>query len=280
MLGRRFELFTLLGFRVSLDLSWFLLAVLIVWSLATGFFPATVEGIDPAIAWWLGVGGAIGLFASIVFHELAHAMVARRFAMPIAGITLFIFGGVAELKDEPPSARAEFLVAIAGPIASYVLAAGCYAAMLAVLLAGFGVALAALFSYLALINFVLATFNLVPAFPLDGGRVLRAGVWWWTGDLRRATRFGSVTGRILGSALLALGVISIVTGTSLIGGMWQALIGLFIIGAAQASERQLELKLGLGDVRVARIMHPDPVSVPAETSLAELVDGYFYRYPA
>lgn len=274
MFAKRFHLFTLMGFRVGLDPSWFLLAVLIVWSLATGYFPATVDGLEAATAWWLGLFGALGLFASIVFHEFAHAMVARRFDMPVTGITLFVFGGVAELKDEPPSPKAEFWVAIAGPLSSYLLAGLCHLAAGA-LPGGAGAPVPALFTYLALINFVLATFNLLPAFPLDGGRVLRAGVWWWTGSLDRATRLGAATGRVLGAVLLALGVLSIVSGAFL-AGLWQALIGLFIIGAAGASQARLDMTLGLKDVTVDMVMAHPAISVPADTPVAELVERYFH----
>jgi len=276
MLRTRFHLFTLFGFRVGLDPTWFLLAILIVWSLGQAYFPTVLPGADAAVIWTLAVLSALGLFASIVFHEFAHAIVARRFDMPIAGITLFIFGGVAEMKREPPSAKAEFWVAIAGPIASYILAAAGWLAALALGGAGLQPAVA-LFSYLAVINLVLATFNLLPAFPLDGGRVLRAGVWWWTGDLGRATRSAALMGRILGGALIALGVLSIVSG-SFVGGMWQALIGLFIIGAAGATEMHTEMRLGLQDVAVGRVMTRDPVAVPADVTVQDLVDDYFYTH--
>lgn len=277
MFTRKLELFTILGFRVSLDLTWFLLAVLIVWSLASGYFPAMIEGLDANAALWLGLGGALGLFLSIIFHEFAHAVVARRFDIPISGITLFIFGGVAEMEREPPSAVSEFLMAIAGPVASYILAGGFF--VIAALLpeATAEAPLGAMFAYLATINLILATFNLLPAFPLDGGRVFRAGVWWFTGDLARATRMAAGTGRFLGLLLLALGVFSVVSG-NFVAGMWQALIGLFIMGAAQSSETHMVMKTQLEDVTVRRLMVADPVAVPADTPVEALIEGYFYRF--
>ncbi|WP_397544000.1 site-2 protease family protein [Roseovarius salis] len=273
MFTKKFELFSLLGFRVSLDLTWFILAVLIVWSLAQGYFPAVIDGLDPQTALVLGVAGALGLFFSIVFHEFSHAIVARRYDIPIKGITLFIFGGVAEMEQEPPSAKSEFLMAIAGPIASYVLAAVFYL----VALAAPGIALAELFSYLGLINLVLATFNLVPAFPLDGGRVLRAGIWWWTNDLPRATRIGAGTGRVLGSLLVALGFLNAVSG-NVVAGMWQALIGLFIIGAARSTEMRMTMTSLLDDVPVSRLMVRHPVTVPDDTPVDYMIENYFYRF--
>ena len=271
MLSNRIDLFTILGFRVSVDLSWTVLAVLVTWSLATGYFPEVVEGIRPKAAWWLGVIGALGLFASIILHELAHSVVARRFDIPIRGITLFIFGGVAEMEREPPSAKSEFYMAIVGPIMSHVLAALFY------LFAGAvpGELGKALFVYLAVINFILATFNLVPAFPLDGGRVFRAAMWWKAGDFARATRIGAALGRTFGMVLIALGVFSLISGNA-IGGMWQALLGFFIITASRSSEMQMVMKTGLEGVRVGQIMLRDVVSIPSDTPLDEAVEAYFY----
>lgn len=277
MFTRKLKLFTILGFRVSLDFSWFLLAILIVWSLADVYFPGVIMNLRPETAWLLGIGGALGLFFSIIFHEFSHALVARRFNIPIAGITLFIFGGVAEMEEEPPSAKSEFLMAIAGPIASYVLAVLFYVVTIALPEATAAAPLAAVFFYLALINMVLATFNLLPAFPLDGGRVYRAAVWWWTGDLQKATGMAAMTGRILGSVLVALGVLSFISG-SFVAGMWQALIGLFIIGAARSSEVQMVLQTQLQDIPVSQIMVAGPVAVPADTPVNDMIEQYFYQY--
>jgi len=277
MFTHKIHLFSILGFRVGLDLTWFILAALIVWSLASGYFPSVIAGLSPGTALALGVAGALGLFISIVLHEFSHAIVARRYDIPIKGITLFIFGGVAEMEDEPPSARSELLMAIAGPIMSL---------FLAVLFQGIATALPgaageapakALFVYLALINAVLAVFNLIPAFPLDGGRVLRAAIWWWTGDLDRATRIGAGTGRVLGSVLVALGFLNALTG-NVVAGMWQALIGLFIIGAARSTETRMTMTSLLEDLPVRRLMVPHPMTVPDDTPVDYLIENYFYRF--
>lgn len=175
MFLHRIKLLTLAGFTVWIDASWLILAALLTWTLALGEFPHIAPNLSTATYWWMGLAGAVGLFISIVLHELTHALIARRYDMPIAGITLFIFGGVAELHKEPTSAKAEFLVAIGGPIASMVL--GTF--LLVVASAGPDVLSPAAFgvvSYLGDLNWILALFNLVPAFPLDGGRVLRAGL--------------------------------------------------------------------------------------------------------
>ncbi|MCK5276199.1 MAG: site-2 protease family protein, partial [Alphaproteobacteria bacterium] len=217
MFGRGIPLFRILGFQVKLDASWLILAVLVTWSLAAGYFPARYEGLSGPTYLWMGVAGALGLFASIVFHELSHSLVARRYGMQIRGITLFIFGGVAEMEDEPPTAKAEFLMAIAGPIASAVLSVSFN------ILGDFGVRMGmaapvpAVLGYLSFINMLLAAFNLVPAFPLDGGRMLRAVLWGWKGDLRWATRIAANAGASFGFALIAFGLFNIITG-NLIGG--------------------------------------------------------------
>ncbi|MCZ7676494.1 MAG: site-2 protease family protein [Roseovarius sp.] len=277
MFTNKIDLFTIMGFRVSLDLTWFVLAILIVWSLAGGYFPSVIEGIDTGTAVVLGIAGALGLFVSIILHEFSHAIVARRYDIPIKGITLFIFGGVAEMEDEPPSAKSEFLMAIAGPIMSLFLALVFQSVALALPGAVGEAPLVALFAYLALINAVLAIFNMIPAFPLDGGRVLRAAIWWWTGSLDRATRISAGTGRLLGSVLVALGFLNALTG-NIFAGMWQALIGLFIIGAARSAETQMTMTNLLEDIPVRRLMVTHPITVPDDTPLDYLIENYFYRF--
>jgi len=277
MFGRKFELFSILGFRVSLDPSWFLLAVLVTWSLATGYFPSVIEGLSQQAAWVLGVAGALGLFISIVLHEFSHAYIARQFNLPISGITLFLFGGVAEMEDTPPSARSEFFMAIAGPIASLFLAGLFYSLFGLLPAASPEQPVAALFSYLALINTALAIFNMIPAFPLDGGRVFRAIVWWWTGDVVKATRYAAFMGRLLGASLVAFGVLNMVSG-NFVPGLWLGLIGLFVINAAGSSQLQMALKTSLTGVNVRRVMVADPVTIPAGTMLDDLVTDYFHQY--
>jgi Zn-dependent protease len=276
MFTNRIPLFSLLGIKVGLDFSWFILAILLVWSLASGYFPLVLPGHETATYVWMGIVGAVGLFASIIFHEFAHALVARRYDLPIRHITLFIFGGVAEMEDEPRTSAAEFWMAIAGPIASFLLAG-----LFLVMAAGFDPQdpgpLAAVIGYLAFINLIVAVFNLLPAFPLDGGRMLRAAVWWFTADFQRATRIAAATGSILAFLLIALGVLNIVAG-NFIGGVWLMLIGFFVYSAAGASRAHAELRRSLHGVTVRRIMRSDVVAVPADTPVQKLVDDYFYRH--
>jgi Zn-dependent protease len=277
MFGRSLPLFKLAGFQVGVDWSWLLLAVLISWTLATGVFPSYYPDLSLGIYWSLGVIAAAGLFASIVLHELAHSLVARRYGLPIGGITLFIFGGVAQMEGEPDRPAAEFWVAIVGPITSVVVGLVCWLLAQAAAAAGAGVPVVGVLAYLASINGILALFNLVPAFPLDGGRVLRAVLWYWKGSLRWATRVASWVGGAFGIALIALGVWRVLTG-DFVGGMWWFLIGLFVHAAARASYQQVLIREGLRAVPVRQLMTPNPISVPPSISLAQLIDNYVYRY--
>ena len=274
---RGFHLFTLFGFEVKLDLSWLLLALLISWSLGAGWFPARYPELASHIYAWMGVAVAIGVFFSIVFHEFSHSIVARYFGMPIRGITLFIFGGVAEMESEPPDPKAEFLMAIAGPISSFLLAALLWAVASIALAAAWPQAAVGVLSTLAVINLTVAVFNLAPAFPLDGGRVLRAALWHWRRDLHEATFVSSRIGRGFGTALMILGVVAFIGG-NLIGGMWWFLIGIFVRGAASSSYRQLVLKDMVEGQPVRHFMRSDPVTVSPSISIAEWVEDYVYKH--
>jgi len=277
MFGKRFTLFSLLGFEVRVDASWALLAVLITWTLAAGVFPSYYPGLPAATYWAMGLMGALGLFFSIVFHEMSHSLVARHYGLPMGGITLFLFGGVAEMRDEPESPRVEFLMAIAGPIASVVLGAAFYAVALAAEASGAAAPVLGVLLYLGAINIVLAVFNMVPAFPLDGGRVLRAALWHWKGNLRQATRIASNFGSGFGILLIVLGLLNVIQG-NFIGGMWWFLIGLFVRGAAAMSYQQVLINQGFEGVPVRRIMNANPVSAPPQITVADLVSDYFYKY--
>lgn len=287
MFGKRIKLFTLLGFTVHMDLSWLIIMALVTWSLAEGVFrqipdptqPAdrTPEEMEAWLRWTMGLAGAFGLFVSIVFHEMMHSVVARRYGLPMKGITLFVFGGVAEMSDEPPSPKAEFLMALAGPAASLVLA---------LLLAAVGLSVVALEAprpvsmvllYLAALNILLLIFNLIPAFPLDGGRALRAALWHFKGNVRWATRVTSKIGGGFGILLVVLGVVNFFIG-NFIGGLWLFLIGLFIRNAAQSSFQQLLMRQALSGERVSRFMSVEVVSVPPQATVRQLIEDYIYRY--
>jgi len=276
MFGNRVTLFKLLGFEVKIDSSWIILAVLITWSLATGVFPAYFEDMPASNYWAMGVAGALGLFLSIIFHELSHSLVARRFGIPMKGITLFIFGGVAEMSEEPPSAKAEFLTAIIGPVSSVLIAAVFYGILQIGEASGWPPAFNGVLFYLVWVNFILALFNLLPAFPLDGGRVFRSILWSWKKDLHWATMVSSRVGSAFGVLFIAWGLWEIIQG-NFIGGLWQAMIGLFLRGAAKSSYRQIVTRDLLAGLTVGRFMTPDPVTVPPGISLQNFVDEYLYR---
>lgn len=277
MFTKRIPLFTLYGFKVGLDLSWLVLAVLVSWSLAAGLFPALYPGLSSAAYWAMGVAGLIGLFFSIVAHEFAHSVVARHYDMPIRGITLFIFGGIAEMNAEPTSAKAEFYMALVGPVASLVLAAAFYMAAAGSGAAQAPVAVAGTLSYLGLINLVLAVFNMVPAFPLDGGRILRAALWGWKGQYLWATRVAARFGSVFAFLLMGLAVLSVLSG-NFIGGMWWFLIGLFLRSAAEGGYQQALVRQALRDRKVSSFMTSDPVTVAPDLSVDALVEEFFYRH--
>lgn len=276
MFDHRLKLVTFFGFEIKVDASWLLLAVLVVWTLSAGVFPILTPGLERETYWWMAMAGAVGLFASIVFHEMSHALVARRYGIPIRGITLFIFGGVAEMDGEPENARSEFLMALAGPLASFALA------LAALSLAGWvgtsmPAALAGVVRYLGILNLALAIFNLIPAFPLDGGRMLRAVLWARRGDIVEATRIAAGAGNFFGIALIVLGVVSVISGDFL-GGMWRFLIGMFLRGAAEASYQQTMTQRTLRGVTVSQVMTSMPIAVTPEVSVADFISDYVYRW--
>lgn len=272
MFGARHKIMTLAGFEVRVDASWFILALLVTWSFATMVFPGEVPGLSSLAYWTMGALAALGLFMSIVLHELAHSLVARSYGMEMKGITLFIFGGVAEMGSEPPSARAEFNMAIAGPIASLIIAAGFKA--LAFLLpspAPFSV-----FSHLAVINLALAIFNMVPAFPLDGGRALRAYLWGRHDDLMRATKTAAKLGQRFGVGLILVGAFFLLTGAG-IGALWWGLIGLFVHMIAKAELTRLQTKAVLEDLKVRDLMSADVEVVAPTLLISDFLQNHAYQ---
>jgi Zn-dependent protease/CBS domain-containing protein len=274
MQGRRWTLLRLFGFEIRFELTWLVLLALIVWTLSEGYFPEAYGNLSEGTYFWMAVLGAIGMIASIVVHELSHSLVARAHGMTISGITLFAFGGAAEMEDEPPTARAEFLMAAAGPLTSFVLALAFFLLAKALAAASVPMPFVGVIQYLAIINVILAVFNLVPAFPLDGGRMLRAALWGWRGDMRWATRVAANLGGAFGLGLIFLGIYNAFSG-NLIGGMWYALIGLFVRAAAAGHYQQLVTRQILGRMPLERVMTREPVTAPPETTVAELVELYF-----
>ena len=268
----------LLGFRIRIDYSWFVVLVLVTWTFASWQFPEDLPGLSRIAYLAMGFSGALLLFLSVLLHELAHSVVARSRGIAVEGITLFIFGGVAEMSREPDRALDEFLLTIVGPLSSLALAGGFVVA--ARLLGSLGVAPAAVVAAtLAMLNLVLAIFNMVPAFPLDGGRVLRAVLWKLTGDPYRATRWATWVGRGFGWLLIAYGFFLFVRGIQF-AGVWGIFLGWFLTSAATSAAQQNELKHSLQGVPVGRVVSGPAVFVPGELTVEELVDRYFLRYSA
>jgi Zn-dependent protease len=264
------------GIRIVIDPTWLFVFALVVWSLATGYFPAADPSVGGAEAWTLGVVAGLLLFASVLVHELSHALLARRAGVPVPRIRLFLFGGVSEMAKEPPDPRSELRIAIAGPLTSLALAAlfwGLQRTGLPSLVPGGELVV----GYLASINLVLGVFNLVPGFPLDGGRILRAWLWWRRGDLLSATRTAGRAGSVVGYALMGLGLVNLITGATL-GGIWMILIGMFLNQAAGTSYQSALLKDLLSGVRVRERMTREVIAVPEHASLEDLVTDYFHRY--
>ncbi|HNU70771.1 MAG TPA: site-2 protease family protein [Thermodesulfobacteriota bacterium] len=276
MFGRRLKVFTLFGFDVHIDLSWIFLAFLIAWSLSVGFFPLQIKDLSARTYWIMGIVGALGLFISIIVHEMTHSLVARRFGMPMKGITLFVFGGVAEMNEEPPNAKAEFTMAIVGPLSSF----GIALIFWGLSFAGRGTwspPITAVVRYLAMINMILGIFNLLPAFPLDGGRVLRSILWKAKNNIQWATRISSQIGSGFAVVLIVVGFFSLLGG-NVIGGMWWALIGMFLYGAARNSYQRLLTLRALEGESLERFINRNPVTVPPGISLEDLVEEYVYKY--
>jgi Zn-dependent protease/CBS domain-containing protein len=275
--GRPIEIIEIFGFKIRIDPSWFVVAVLVTWNFAALAFPSQLPGLPPATYWMMGVAGALGYFLSVVLHEMSHALVARTYGMEMRAITLFIFGGIAEMPEEPASPQAELVIAAAGPAASFGIAFACGGLVLVGGIEGWPGPAMTVLGYLGYINFALALFNLAPAFPLDGGRILRSILWGWRKNLRWATRVASGIGSGFGLLLIALGVVAVVSG-NFAAGLWTFLIGLFVRNAATGSYQQLLLRRALEGETVSRFMHADPVTVPRAISVLELVQSYIYRY--
>lgn len=270
------RLFRVLGIQISLDYTWFIVFVLFAWSLGAGYFPFHAPGLSRGSYVVMGSIAALLLFVCVLVHELAHSYTANRLGLDIKEITLFIFGGVARLSKEPQDAGTELKVALAGPAASLVLAVVFYLLSGAVGREQYPAVYAVVY-YLSFINIVLFIFNMIPGFPLDGGRVFRA-IWWaWTGDQYTATKVASAIGKGFAAFLIVLGLLQIVKG-DLTGGLWAVLIGFFVRQAAESGYQQVLIKKALENVKVKDIMSRDVVTIDGNRTLAEAVEEYFFKY--
>jgi len=271
------RLFKLAGFEVKLDWSWIFLAILITWSLAAGYFPANFPDLDTHTYWMMGIIGAAGLFLSIILHELSHSLVGRYYGIPIAGITLFIFGGVAEMNDSPSSPKVEFLMSFIGPLFSIILSIILFFLFQLGTYYVWPAPVMGVIYYLCMINLVVGVFNLLPGFPLDGGRILRSLLWWWKKDLRWATSIACRSGAGLGFAMIILGILLIIQGI-FISGLWMFLLGFFLQNIARMSYQDLLIREVFQGECIRKYVKTNPVTVPPHITVQELVENYFYHY--
>ena len=270
------QIFRVAGIPVRIDASWVLVFGLISWSLAAGYFPRVLPDASTGVVWLHGVVAALLLFVSVFLHELSHALVALEHGVPVSGIRLHVFGGVSELEAEPPTPRAELLIAVVGPLTSFVIAALCYGAGRSL---GGLPWVSALTGYLAVVNLLIGVFNLVPGFPLDGGRLLRAMLWWASGRHGWATIWASRAGVGFAFVMIALGALRAIAG-EIIGGLWFVFIGMFLYQAARVSRTLLDIRERLEPLRVADVMSPPlaaddvPAAADALTPAASAWQAY------
>jgi Zn-dependent protease/CBS domain-containing protein len=264
------------GIQITIDPSWFLIFLFIVFSLSVGYFPRAFPGQSLSTYWGAGVLATLLFFASILVHELAHSLMAQRAGIHIPEITLFIFGGVSRLSEEAKDPKTELTIAIVGPLTSFALALFFWG--LNHLLASEQFPFAhVILSYLTWINMAVGIFNLIPGFPLDGGRVLRAFLWYRSGSLTRATRTASHVGKGFAIVLMLLGALQIFTG-ALLGGLWLIFIGMFLRGTAEGGYQEVVLRQALADVAVHEVMTEDVISVPQDLPVSRLLTEYFLHY--
>jgi Zn-dependent protease/predicted transcriptional regulator len=275
---RGLQLLRVRGIRILIDYSWFIVFFLVIYTMAEGYFPRTQQSHTAAQYWLMGLIAAVLLFASVLLHEIAHSLVALRQGVAVKSIRLFIFGGIAQIESEPKSGRHEFLIALAGPATSMGLAFAFGMVYGALWLTGRYAPVAAVAGYLASANFILALFNLIPGFPLDGGRILRAVLWDRWNDMGRATKLVSRMGSALALSLIVVGVMQFFLSESIVAGLWFIFIGLFMKQAAAGSYQAVVLRESLAGVRISQIMTENVVSVDWLTSLEELVQDYIYKH--
>jgi Zn-dependent protease len=286
--GRSIQLARVFGIRIGVNPSWFIVLFLIIWTLSDQYKSAFPGHDSKAFA--LATASALLLFFCVILHELGHALTAMHYRIRIAGIDLWLFGGIATMTEEPPTPRAAFNISAAGPAVTAALSAFCWAVGFigwgthgfwhsVILDEGVGYSsVEVLLGYLAFINTLLLVFNLLPAFPLDGGNIVRAVAWWRTGDRTRATAIAARLGRVFGYLLAAGGVYLLLRYQSVIGGIWFIIMGNFLASAARSAEMQTRLTSQLEGLSVADVMDDEPVAVPNETKLDRALDEFFLRY--
>lgn len=282
------EIGRVLGIPIRIHASWFLVFVFVTWSLATGYLPGALPGLSESRYWGMGAVAALLLFLSVLLHELGHSYVAQRYRIPIGQITLFLFGGIAQMRKEPPSPKAEFLIAMAGPLVSFALGLCCLGLAVAaesLPLPSGRQGFVVLGGLLGIVNVQLGLFNLIPGFPLDGGRALRAGLWAWGNNFHRATSQAALIG--LGFGVLLAGLGAVLLGGAILGtleqstagnGGWLMFIGAFLFGAAWSTRKQVTLRITLSATAVRDVMIRAVVTVAPHLAVQTVVDEFFVAY--
>ena len=276
--NRGFSIGRWFGFNVRIDYSWFVIFALVLWTFSARVFPLEVPGYSTVAYASMGLVGTLLFFLSVLLHELSHSAMARRRGIEVEGITLFIFGGVAQTSMEAEEAIDEFLLTVVGPLSSIALAGLFWAMSIGADFFALGEPTIAVATYLAWLNGILAAFNMLPGFPLDGGRIFRSTVWHFTGNLEKATRWASRGGRVVGYLLIGLGLFELFMG-ELVGGLWSAFIGWFLSNAADASWRQFRARQTLSRIPVSRVMVRDPVTLSEDLPVDRAVEACFQRRP-
>ena len=271
-----FNAFSIKGIRVRIDQSWFIAFFLFAWTLSAGYYPLQSPDYSPFTYWIVGTVSSFALFACVLLHELSHCVVARGLGIRVRQITLFIFGGVSEMDQTYSSSPgAEFRTTIAGPLASLVL--GTTFMAIALFLKGSIERIALeMLHYLYYVNFLLAAFNLIPGFPLDGGRVLRSYLWYRNGNLRQATRSASRVGEFVATIIMGFGLLSVLL-MHIVPGVWLLLVGLFLKNSAETEYRSFELRFGLQDLKLREVMTP-PTPVHTSMRISEFINSYVFHY--
>ena len=272
-MGNSIRIGRIFGVQIGLHPSWFVIALIVTYTLAAGELPSLYRGWSEWLYWVIGAIVSLFFFASVLAHELSHALVARRFGLRVRDITLFIFGGAATLEGDPKRPMDEALIAAAGPLASLAIGIVLSVADAAIEQEQVG----AIVGWLGYINLSLGLFNLIPGFPMDGGRILHSILWRVRGDRNAATRNAAGVGRLFGYGLIAGGVYLIIQQVSLFGGVWLALIGWFLSNAAESTVAQMSVEHALRGIKVREVMENDPPSVSPNMTVAELVNDRLIR---
>jgi Zn-dependent protease/predicted transcriptional regulator len=271
------DLFKVAGIQIAIDYSWIVIFLLVLWSLSAGYFPHEYPGYARSEYWGIGAVATLLFFASVLIHELAHSLVANRVGQSVRRITLFLFGGMAHLSREPSNAVAELKIASVGPLTSFALGGVFWLLKVGAESVAAGPLWVAMFKYLSFINVALAVFNLLPGFPLDGGRILRGFLWYRSGNLRTATARAADWGSGIALGLMGLGILQIFGG-ALVGGLWLIFIGMFLRGAARTSYHGVVVEHVLSAAKVADLMVTEPSVIPGDLTVRDAIEEYFLHH--